>query len=83
MLPALLLLLLRRQPFRPFRVYLSSGLFHEVPHPELAAVGATILVLRFPASLHTPVPIGSRETIIALNQIVQLETVERLNPALN
>jgi hypothetical protein len=40
-------------------------------------------VLRFPASLHPPIPVGSRETIIALNQIVQIETIQPLKPSLN
>ena len=82
MSPVLLLHILRRQPFRPFHVYLSSGVVHQIPHPELAAVGTNILVLRFPATLH-PIPVGGRETIIVLAHIVQIETIQPLKPTLN
>lgn len=80
--PALLLQVLRRQPFRAFRIYRSSGIVHEIRHPELAAVGFTTLVLRVPATLE-PVPVGSREMIIALRHVVQLEIIEPINPTLN
>ena len=29
---------LDRRPFRPFRVFLSDGSHHEIPHPEFAWV---------------------------------------------
>jgi hypothetical protein len=29
---------LRQTPFRPFRLFLSDGSFHDVPHPEFAWV---------------------------------------------
>lgn len=28
----------RRQPFEPFRVYLTDGSYHDVRHPEMIAV---------------------------------------------
>jgi hypothetical protein len=30
--------LLQRKPFRPFRLFLSDGSHHDVPHPEFAWV---------------------------------------------
>ena len=30
--------LINRRPFRPFRLYLSDGSKHQVPHPEFAWV---------------------------------------------
>jgi hypothetical protein len=29
---------LRKKPFKPFRVFLSDGSSHDVPHPEMALV---------------------------------------------
>ena len=36
---------LRRQPFQPFRVYLSDGVFYDVRHPELMNVGRREVVI--------------------------------------
>ena len=30
--------LINRRPFRPFRIFLSDGSHHDVPHPEFAWV---------------------------------------------
>ena len=38
---------LTKTPFRPFRVYLSDGSHHDVPHPEFAwLVGARFYVAK-------------------------------------
>jgi hypothetical protein len=79
---AALVQLLRQQPFRPFRIYLSSGITHEVKHPELAIVGALSLVLQTPST--TPlISVATREFIIAFDHIVQLEVIDPVNPAQN
>ncbi len=36
---------LRREPFRPFRVYLSNGMSYDVRHPELMAVSRREVVI--------------------------------------
>lgn len=36
---------LRRRPFRPFRLLVSTGLNYDVLHPELVLVGASTLTL--------------------------------------
>ena len=36
---------LRRQPFRPFRLFLSNGLSYDVRHPELMYVSRTEVVI--------------------------------------
>lgn len=36
---------LRRQPFQPFRVYLSNGMSYDVRQPELMAVGRRDVVI--------------------------------------
>lgn len=38
MTPARIKDLLQRKPFRPFRLFLSDGSKHDVPHPEFAWV---------------------------------------------
>jgi hypothetical protein len=37
--------LLRKQPFRPFRVYVSDGATYDVAHPEAARVQAMMLII--------------------------------------
>ena len=32
---------MRRQPFEPFRIIMSDGSAHEIPHPEYLLVGRT------------------------------------------
>ena len=36
---------LRKQPFEPFRVFMSDGATYDVRHPELAAIRRTELVI--------------------------------------
>jgi hypothetical protein len=80
--PIQLLRLLSRAPFRPFRIFLSSGIVHEVRHPELVIVGLTTVTLELPGATQ-PIPLANRELILAFGHIEQLETVEPINPALN
>jgi hypothetical protein len=40
--------ILRREPFEPFRVVMSSGESYNVMHPEMALVSARSLVLAIP-----------------------------------
>lgn len=40
---------LDRRPFRPFRVFLSDGSRHEVPHPEFAWVFGGRIFIGVPA----------------------------------
>ena len=39
---------LRRQPFAPFRIFMSDGSSYEVRHPELAMVRRREIVLALP-----------------------------------
>ena len=36
---------LRKQPFEPFRVFMSDGATYDVRHPELAAISRTELII--------------------------------------
>jgi hypothetical protein len=64
--------LLKKQPFQPFRMYLSNGQTFEVNHPELAFVTReTIIVSK-------PVP-GSEEPIgegFKLISVIQINSIE-------
>lgn len=40
--------LLTAQPFKPFRVVMSSGQFFDVPHPEMAWVTKSDLLVGIP-----------------------------------
>jgi len=42
---------LRRQPFQPFRVFLSDGSSHDVRHPEMALVGRREVVIAIPPTV--------------------------------
>ena len=44
--------ILRRAPFEPFRVVMSSGESYNVMHPEMALVSARALVLAVPDNTH-------------------------------
>jgi hypothetical protein len=37
--------LIRREPFRPFRITLTDGRSYDVRHPELAMVGRTTVAI--------------------------------------
>ena len=39
---------LRKQPFEPFRIFMSDGSSHEVRHPELAIVRRREVVIAMP-----------------------------------
>jgi len=41
--------LVRRQPFEPLAIHLSSGEVHEVRHPECIAIGKTRVAITDPA----------------------------------
>lgn len=36
---------LRKQPFQPFRIYLSNGLSYDVRHPEFMLVGQRDVII--------------------------------------
>jgi hypothetical protein len=69
--------LLRRQPFRAFRLTLTNSIVHEVRHPELVAVLRSMIQLGSPAG-------GSQGFLaegvvgIALIHIVQYELLPSL-----
>jgi hypothetical protein len=56
---------LNREPFAPFRIALTSGQSLDVRHPNLVAVGASIM--------HVFLPKSDRYVAVRMNQLVSLE----------
>jgi hypothetical protein len=66
--------ILKRQPFEPFRVVMSSGESYNVMHPEMAFVTAKALILALPDASITD---GER---LAFCSYLHLAHVETLRP---
>lgn len=64
---------LRRQPFEPFRVRLTTGQTYEIRHPEFAAVTQTSLFVGEPHHDGFPERMIQRDLL----HVVALEPVER------
>jgi hypothetical protein len=64
--------LLRRLPFRPFRLVLSNNLVHEIRHRDFAFLTRTILKIGFP-SADKDDPDQEKVIGVALVHIVQYE----------
>lgn len=67
--------LLKRQPFRPFRVTLTDGRSYEFRHPELALLGKSTVIIGFPAPGEDE-PIYDRFKIVDLLHIMEAEPVD-------
>jgi hypothetical protein len=59
---------LRRDPFVPFRIMLTSGQGYDVTDPQLVALGESLIHVMFPQS--------DRYAILRLNQIASMELLE-------
>ena len=66
------LLLLRKQPFEPFRLYLSTGETYDIRHPEMAVVERSIVWIHVPAT-GVLVPLLERRLFVVLLHIVRGE----------
>jgi len=66
--------LLRRRPFRPFRLHLTDGTAYDVPHPEQAVVARSTVGIGL---LSANGPDSSEDTpvIVALLHITRLELI--------
>jgi hypothetical protein len=74
MRPDDILVLLKQQPFAPFRVHLADGASHEVRHPELCCVGRSTVLIGTPAFGYSG-PVFERYDTVALNHITRLELI--------
>ena len=71
---------LRRKPFRPFRLLISTGRTYDVPRPDLMLVGTTTVTLE--VSDPDRLSLDTRQEVeIALVHIVQVEEVPPAAPA--
>jgi len=65
---------LRKQPFEPFRIWLSDGTLYEIQHPELVMVGRTSAIVGVSEERRGP-PVYDRVTTVALSHIVRMEPI--------
>lgn len=66
--------LAREQPFRPFRLHLSTGATHDIRHPDLIMVGRRSAVIGIATELEPTV--YDRTFIVGLLHIVGAEGLE-------
>jgi hypothetical protein len=66
--------LLRRQPFTPFRIYVSDGGVFEVKHPEMAMLTQREILVAVPQG-NDAAQIPSGHQIIALLHVTRLEPI--------
>ena len=64
--------LLRKQPFRPFRVYVSDGAIYDVAHPEAAEESAMTLIIEVHPAGFASVP-GERIAYVSLIHVTRVE----------
>ena len=62
---------MRREPFVPFRITLTSGQSYDVSNPSLIAMGESLMHLFFPRS--------NRYASLRMNQIASIEHLEAVN----
>jgi hypothetical protein len=65
--------ILKRVPFEPFRVVMSSGESYNVMHPEMAFVTAKALILAIPDPSH---PDGERWAFCSYLHVAHVETLK-------
>ena len=74
MLPIDLLRCLRRRPFRPFRLLVTTGATFEIRHPDQLLVGLSTVTLQVPDT-GSSVFVFQRDVEIALSHIVLIDTL--------
>ena len=74
MTPDDLLLWRCRQPFEPFRIWVSDGNSYEIRHPELCMPGFTSTVIGLPRDPERPV--AERFEMISMPDIVKVEALD-------
>jgi hypothetical protein len=80
MRPQDVLLMLRQQPFEPFRLCVVDGTLYEIRHPDQVVVGrSTLSVAGTVANL--PEAVADRDVIVALLHISRMEPIEQRPPA--
>jgi hypothetical protein len=67
-----LLVALRKQPFEPFRIYLTDGKVYDVRHPELVLPGRRSFIVGFTGKGYDDLVYDRYETV-ALVHVVRFE----------
>ncbi|HYE19420.1 MAG TPA: hypothetical protein VEA69_13300 [Tepidisphaeraceae bacterium] len=65
--------ILKRQPFEPFRVVMSSGESYDVMHPEMAMATAKTLIIAIPDASHSD---GERLVFCSYLHLAHVETLK-------
>jgi hypothetical protein len=69
--------LLRRQPFEPFRVHLTNGQTHDVLYPDMHILGEIHFNIGFPEP-NVPDPYCDHSVIVMLSEISRVEMAPAL-----
>jgi hypothetical protein len=67
--------LIRRRPFKPFRITLTDGRSYEIRHPEIVMLGKTTVIVGFPAADEEE-PVFDRFKIVDLLHIMEAEPID-------
>ena len=65
----------RRKPFRPYRIALSSGATFDIVHPDMAVVGFGSIIIGIAEDSLKP-PKSIREVLISLMHVVRVDFTE-------
>ena len=79
MTPEDLRLLVKRTPFKPFRITMATNESFDVPHPEMLIVGRSIAALGIGATGDEP--IAEHIIWLDLDQIVHIQPMSPSTPA--
>ena len=66
--------LLERQPFRPFRIFVSDGTEYEIRNPQSTAVERPVLTIVYPV-VATEETVIERMVRVAIIHVTRLEVV--------
>lgn len=64
----------KRRPFQPFRIYLSTGVFFDIRNPQLASLAPSTLTLGLPIE-------GDRQRFLEID-LLHIVWIEMLFPTL-
>jgi hypothetical protein len=73
MTPEDLRLLVKRVPFKPFRITMATKETFDVPHPELLIVGRSMAAIGIGGQSEDPIP--DHIVWLDLNQIVHIQPI--------
>jgi hypothetical protein len=66
--------MLDAEPFKPFRLYLSDGTVHEIPHPELGwVVGESRVFIAYPSDEDPDDPSVKQLSILHLTRLEEIK----------